>query len=399
MRITLDYGRRSLDLDVEPERLIGNYRGPRPIADLEEATRQALEAPVNYPPLRRALTPDDHVVVVLDARLPQPHRVLVPVLDHILQMDVAPEAITLLCPETGQSAEWLDELPERHEEVHVEEHDPGDRKKLAYLATTRGGRRLYLNRTLVDADQVVVVTSRRYDGVLGYAGAEGSLFPAFSDEATRAELRATWRLEPPGEDPWPARAEAIEVAWLLGQPFYVQLLASSGDGVSHVVAGAADAAKAGARLLDKCWRPELPRRADVALVPLSGDPARRSFADLAAAALAASRVVRPGGRIVLLCDAAPEPGAGMDLVVRAEGPEEALQAVRKAAQPGSGPALSWARAAGHARVSVLSRLPGQAVEDLFASPLEDAGQVQRLVSGGGECVVLQDAQRMMAVLS
>src|SRR5262249_55095492 len=115
--------------------------------------------------------------------------------------------------------------------------------------------------------------------------------------------------------------------------------------------------------------------------------------------LAASRLVRPGGRIVLLCDVAPELGAGMDLVVRAEGPEEALLAVRKAAQPGSGPALSWARAAGHARVSLLSRLPGQTVEDLFASPLEEAGQVQRLVGGGGECVVLQDAQRMMAVLS
>jgi hypothetical protein len=206
-------------------------------------------------------------------------------------------------------------------------------------------------------------------------------------------------MEPPGEEPWPARAEAIEVAWLLGQPFYVQLLASRGDSVAHVVAGAGEAARAGARLLDKCWRQVVPRRADLALVTLSGDPARRSFADFATAALSASRVVRPGGRIVLLCDAAPELGIGMDLVVRAEGPEEALQSLRKAAVPGSGPALSWARATGHARVSLLSRLSGQTVEDLFASPLDDADQVQRLVSGGGDCVVLQDGQRMMAVLS
>src|SRR5262245_59440407 len=389
MPIPLDYGRRKLDLDVEPQRLVGTYRGPRPIADVEEATRQALEAPVGYPPLRRALTPDDHVAVILDARLAEPHRVLVPVLDYVLQMELAPEAITLLCPESGLSGEWLDELPERLEEVHVEEHDPKDRQKLAYLATTRGGRRLYINRTLVDADQVVVVSARRYHPVLGYAGAEGSLFPGLSDEPTRRELTGHWRAEVPGEDPWPVRAEAIEVAWLVGQPFYVQLVAAAGDGISHVVTGASEAARAGVRLLDACWKPQLPRRADLAVVTLTGDPARHSFADLAAAATAGSRVVRPGGRIVLACDAAPELGPGMDLLLRADDPEEAVKALRKADVPNGGPALEWARAAGYARVSLLSGLPGQTVEDLFASPLDEPGQVQRLMNTGGDCAVLQ----------
>lgn len=399
MPIALEVGRRTFEIDVAAERLIGVYRGPKPRADVTAHVRQALEAPVGYPPLRRALTPEDKVAIVLDARLPQPERVLVPILDHILQMEVSPAAITLLCAESGLSDEWLADLPERLEDVHVEDHDPKDRQRLAYLATTQGGRRLYLNRTLIDADQVVVVSMRRYDQHLGHAGAEGGLFPAFTDEATRREMLAQWQTEVPGDEPWPIRAEAIEVAWLLGQPFYVQLIPSAGDGIAHVVTGAGEAARAGQRLFDACWKPHLPRRADCVVVPLSGDPTRQSFADLANAAAVASRVVRPGGRMILLSDGIADLSLGLELVLHADGPEEAVQKLLKAAQPSYGSALQWARAVGHGRVSLLSRLPGQTVEDLFASPLEEVTQVQRLVSAANECAVLQDGQRMMAFVS
>ena len=69
----------------------------------------------------------------------------------------------------------------------AETHDPTDRKKLAYLATTKAGRRVYLNRTLVEADFVVVLTGRGYDPLTGYAGAEAAIFPALADEETLAE--------------------------------------------------------------------------------------------------------------------------------------------------------------------------------------------------------------------
>jgi nickel-dependent lactate racemase len=365
---------------------------------VESAVEQSLEAPVGYPPLRRALTPEDHIAVVLDASFSEPHRLLVPVLDHILQMDVAPANITLLCAESGTSEAWLEELPERLEDVHVEEHDSKDRQKLAYLATTRAGRRLYLNRTLVDADQVVVLTERRYDLVQGKGGAEGSLYPAFGDDVARRELLGDYHLDVPSDESWPTRAEGIEVAWLLGQPFYVQLIASRGDGVAHVVSGASEAVKAAGRLLDTSWKVHVPRRADVVVVGIAGDPRRQTFATLAAAAWSAARIVKHQGRIVLLSAIRGELDAGMELVQRAEGPEEALQVLEQTPGVETGAARMWARAVSHARVTVLSAMAGQTIEDLFASPLDEVGQVQRLVSAGGECVFLQDGQRMMAYL-
>src|SRR5262249_58527419 len=137
--------------------------------------------------LRRALTPDDHVTIVIDERLPRLADLLIPLLEHVSSAGVAPEAITLLCPPTSSRQPWLEELPEAFEEVRLEVHDPKDRRRLSYLATTRKGRRLYLNRSVVDADQVVVLSGRRSDPLLGQGGAAGAIYPALSDEATRRE--------------------------------------------------------------------------------------------------------------------------------------------------------------------------------------------------------------------
>jgi nickel-dependent lactate racemase len=396
MRLGIPQGLHRLDVEVSADRLVGRFTGPAPVADPAAAVRAALQTPFQYPSLRRALTPEDHIAVLVDESLPDLPALLVAILDHVLEAGVAAEAISVLCP-PGATQNWIDELPERLEDVHVEDHDPKDRRRLSYLATTVAGRRLYLNRTAVDADQLIVLTQRRYDPCLGYGGAEGDLFPALGDEATRNEFAARVDTDVPGAEPWPARREAIEVTWLLGQPFFVQLIAAAGDGIAHVVAGAVDACREGERLLDASWKVSMPRRADLVLASLSGDPRRHTFADLASAALCAARVVAPGGRVALLADAAPVLGPGSEVLLAADEPRLALAALHKAALPGSAAAVLWAHAAGEARLSVLGGWPGATVEELFATPLADASQVQRLISAANSCLVLEDAHRMMAV--
>src|SRR5262249_7774663 len=151
-----------------------------------------------------------------------------------------------------------------------EVHDPADRQHLSYLATTRNGRRLYLNRTAVDADQLVVLAHRGYDPLLGYAGAEGALYPALSDEATRQEMRGRRSLAAPGSKPWPARQGAAEVAWLLGAPFLVQVIEGAGEDLVHVVAGLAETSGEGQRLLDLQWRVTVDQLADTVVASITG---------------------------------------------------------------------------------------------------------------------------------
>src|SRR5581483_7108642 len=121
---------------------------------------------------------------------------------------VSPDAMTILSAPSTSPVAWQQDLPERFRKVRTEIHEPTDRRHLSYLATTRRGRRVYLNRSAVDADQVIVLARRTFDPLLGYSGAEGALYPALSDETTRQETCGLVSLAVPGDKPWPARREA-----------------------------------------------------------------------------------------------------------------------------------------------------------------------------------------------
>jgi nickel-dependent lactate racemase len=400
MRIGIEYGLDHVELEVPEQQVVGLHRQPAAPAlpDPAAAVRAALESPRGFPALRKALTPDDHVAVVVDERLPRLPELVIPVLEHVMGAGVAAKAIALVCPPAEKDAGWRDKLPAAFAQVALQRHDPTNRKRLSYLATTRKGRRIYLNRTVVDADQVVVLARRRYDPVLGYSGSEGSLYPALSDDATRKELAARWTSKVPGEDSWPVHREAEEVAWLLGAPFMVQVIEGACNDVIDILGGLADTGAEGQRLLDARWRVTAEKLADNVIASVSGNPAHHDFADLAQALTVAARVVKPDGRIVLLTKAKPALSRGADLLRQLEDPEKAAAVLKREAPLDMTAALEWASAAQQANLYLLSDLPAATVEELFATPLDNAEQVQRLVSGVGTCLFLPDAHKSLAVV-
>ena len=133
--------------------------------------------------------------------------------------------------------------------MRVEAHDPKDRKRLAYLAMTRAGQRLYLNRSAVDADQLIALGRPDAEPLLWRGGA-GMLYPALSDEATREESSAVTHTAAA------LRKEAAETTWLLGAPFLVQVVEGPGDTVGSVVAGPVDTSEEALRLYEASLGPE-----------------------------------------------------------------------------------------------------------------------------------------------
>jgi nickel-dependent lactate racemase len=400
MWVGIDYGNRRLDVEVAENRLTEVHRQPAapPVADVSGAVRAALETPLGFPALRRALTPDDHVTIVVDEQLPHLAELLAPILEHIGPAGVTPDAVTLLCAPPASSQAWLDDLPDAFQEVRVEVHDPSERRKLSYLATTGKGRRIYINRTVVDADQVIVLSGRGYDPLLGYSGAAGALYPALSDAHTRQELTGQLSMAAPDARSWPVRKEATEVAWLLGAPFMVQVIEGAGEEIAHVLGGLADTGEEGQRLLNARWRVEVDRPADTVIAAINGDSPRHGFADMARALAAASRVVQPQGKIILVSEANPALGAGAEVLRQAEEPGEALHRLQESKPADLAAAFQWAHAAQQAALYVLSGLPAESVEEMFAIPLDHAGQVQRLVSAAESCLFLLDAQKTLALV-
>jgi nickel-dependent lactate racemase len=396
MRVRVGYGLELADYDVPEARLVTPQRQPSApaITDLNRAVHDALETPIGFPALRKALTPDDQVVIVADDHLPRQEEMLSAIVQYLIQTRIQPTAITILYPAAHKSDS---EARVRHYPgIRVEVHDSGNRKKLSYLATTRRGRRLYLNRTAVDADQLIVLSIRGYDPLLGYSGTAGALFPGLSDAETKLQMSGDLSNNVPDQEPWPARREAEEVAWLLGAPFMVQVIEGSGEEIVHVLGGLADTSVEGERLLDARWRLSVNRRADVVVAGISGDPARHGIVELARALACAVRVVKPRGRIVLLSQAQPELGPGMQILRNADEPRVGLSDLRRSKPVDMASAFQWASAAEHANIFTLSRLEPDVAEELFTTPLTDPGQVVPLLQGA-DVLFLDDAHKSIAV--
>jgi nickel-dependent lactate racemase len=391
-------GHTPWSLTVPPDRRVElRSAPPAPTASPADLTREALEHPHGFEAMRRALTPDDRVTVVLDPSLPAVGPVLTEVLAHLVSGGIHLDAVTVLTA-PGAPDDWVEALPDELTDVRAEVHDPADRQKLAYLATTKAGRRLYLNRTLVDADFVVVVSGRGYDPLTGYAGAEAAVFPVLSDEETRAEFAGPASTDAPGAEPWPARAEAAEVFRLLGMPFLVQVIAGAADTIEAVVAGLPDAAAEGVRRQDARWRGTVDGEADTVVAAVSGDPARHTFLELAKAAACAARVVRPGGRIAVLSAAAPDLGDGARLLRTLDGPTGARKLLAKEKPADWAACLLWLYAARKHSLYLASGYPDDVAEELFATPIRTASEVQRLIDGGGRVLLVPDAHRMMVTV-
>lgn len=400
MRIGIDYGKERTDFEVPDSTLAEVRRAPvaPPLADPVAAVRQALEEPYQWPALHRALTPDDHVAILVDEHIPNLAALLTPLFQHLAAARISPDAVTLLCPPAPGKQDWVQDLPDAFEDVRIEIHDPTDRKKLAYLATTKPGRRLYLNRTAVDADQLVAFTRRGFDPIHGYSGAETAIYPALSDQATRDELYARPALKKFGTASGPIRQEASETAWLLGAPFLLQVIEGAGDELAHVVGGSLDAGVEGRRLLDARWRLTVDQPVELVIAGIGGDPARHDFAVLARALANAARVVQPGGRIVLLTEADPRLDTAAQHVIEVAEPADFIQQYERTPTPEAFAALEWAFAVEKAKVYLLSGLSEEASEELFVTPLQKAEQAQKLVALARSCLLLPDAHKTLPAI-
>jgi nickel-dependent lactate racemase len=394
--IELHVGLDPWSFTVPPERQVELRRAAiaPPTATAAELARAALEKPFDFEPLRRALTPDDRVMIVLDAALPHVAELLGEVLAHMGTAGVRPEAVTVLTT-PGSPSHWVDELADEYAGVQTEVHDPANKAKLAYLATTEAGRRLYMNRTLVEADFIIVLAGRGYDPLTGYAGAEAAVFPALGDDEIRKSVAEQVSVRAPGSEPWEAREEAAEVVRLLGMPFYVQVIEGEGDTVQEVVAGLPPSSGEGVSRQDARWRATVSDEPDTAVAAISGDSARLTFLDLAKAAACAARVVSKGGRIAILTTAAPALGDGARLLRSMTGPTGTRKLLAKLKPDDWAACFLWAFAAKTHSLFLASGYSDNVAEELFATPIHTASEVQRLIDAGSKVLLIPDAHKTM----
>jgi len=362
----------------------------------EDAVAAALAEPLEFPPLRQATVPGDHVVLVLEHAVPQAARIVSAVVEVLLESDVEPDDIAVLRTPADVQAGADDPLglvsePIR-QRIKLLAHDPADSGRLAYLAATGAGEPIFLNRAITDADVVLPIGRVQSDTAADYYGVYNAVFLAFSDQRTQVRYGAHGQFSQRRRQHKRFADEVAEVGWLLGAAFSIQVVPGPGDRILDVVAGEVGCVgRRGRQLYDAAWSWSVPRSASLVVAAIEGGPVHQTWHSLGRALDAALPLVEDGGAIAVCCGLAAEPGPALRRLVSAPSSRRALAEIEKHAPEDAIPAFQLARAEQRSRVYLLSGLSESLVEELDMVPMAQPRELSRLADRHASCILLSNA--------
>jgi nickel-dependent lactate racemase len=408
MAIEFQFGEHSsVRLDIAPDRCIAVCRAPNTASiDVAAATKSAIESPLDFPPLRQAVVPGDHVVLALGPGVPQAADIVAAIVPTLLEAGVAPQDISLLrAPidlESGQPDPRGRLAEPIRDTVQTITHDPAHQDELGYLAADPQGAPIYLNRHLCDADLVIPIGCLRSEATA--AGSERSrvngkanvwndtLYPTFADRTTIEHLA-------PNGVPLTAgqlahrHKQVDQIAWLLGIQATAQVVPAGGDRALQVLAGLPEAVfTKGGSISRSAWQYEVPARANLVIAAISGGKSQQTWANLAHALQSALNVVNEDGAIVLCTELETQPGPALRVLTDASDSETSQKRLRKLHSPDAPLARLLAQSLDRCTIYLLSRLPEETVSSLGLAYVASADEVARLATHHDSCILISDAQ-------
>ncbi|QDT72253.1 lactate racemase domain-containing protein [Lacipirellula limnantheis] len=387
------------ELPLEDYTLLSAESDEHPLLD-DPATgvRNALAAPLNFPPLIAATAPGDVVAIALAGDVPRGNAVVRGAVEALLEAGVAPAMITIVSQQKIEAREDLEnELAALDADgVKFEVHDPDDEQGIAMVGVNSAKEPLRLNRTLAEADLVLPVSAQRLPaGGQREESKFAGLFPRFSNRDTAARVR----LESGNESAKVQkrlRAEADEAGWLLGVQMTVSVVPGGNGGVAAVLAGDPDeVSRTGNELTREIWERTAAEPGDLVIAAVAGDEREQTWDNLARAVAAASLVVAPGGAIAVCSELDAKPTGPLLRLREAVDFGEVQRELARDEANEAHPALVLAKALEEGPVYLRSKLPSELVESLGMTAIESDAELARLSAGREHCIIIEEAQRLV----
>jgi len=172
------------------------------------------------------LAGDDQIAIPVSGDAARLRHLLEPLVEQLLKAGASSGQITLVADESP-FADLVATFQPRGLQVVL--HEPGKDDQKAYLASTRAGTRVYLNRHLLDSDVILPVIIAEPRGPGARRGFMQALWPAFSDRETIEKIDQRWATEARR-----IRGEIQETLWLGG--FHLAIAAvPSTSGIAELV--------------------------------------------------------------------------------------------------------------------------------------------------------------------
>lgn len=314
MKVTLDYGRTGLEVQLPSTSIIGPLaiKEASPLADPVSAIRATLDQPIGTPPLVEiARGRQNACILICDITRPVPNKlILPPLLQTLEQAGIARQDILILVA-TGlhrpNEGEELIEMVgtdiaahyriENHHGKILEEHD--------FLGTTPRGVPIYLDSRYVRADLKISTGLIEPHLMAGYSGGRKVVCPGIAALETVKIWHGPHFLEHPKADCGilegnPVHEENTLIAKMAGCDFIVNVCIDGQRNICWVGAGDMIAAwQEGVRFVESHVRVPVAQPVDVVVTSSAGYPLDTTWYQAIKGLTGALPIVKPGGTIIL----------------------------------------------------------------------------------------------------
>ncbi len=326
MQAIFSFGRSGLPLEL-PEGFdyrVLEARTAVPLNDPAAAIAQALDAPIGCPPLfELARGKRSAAIAVCDITRPAPNReVLPPVLARLEAAGIPRDGITILVatglhrPATeSEIREICGEETAAH--YRVLNHHARELSEHRALGKTASGTPVYIDERFVSAGLHITLGFIEPHLMLGYSGGRKLVAPGLAAQETIKVLhsprfmRDARAVEGSIEDN-PLHRELLEIARMARHDFIVDAALGRGTPrrpIAAVFAGEPVAAhRKGVEFVSRVMLETLDQPVDAVITSAAGYPLDLTFYQAVKGVTAATHILKPGGKILLL--AACEEGVG-----------------------------------------------------------------------------------------
>jgi nickel-dependent lactate racemase len=314
LKITLDYGRTGLDVEIPADRLVGplGIREVLPLDDPEAAVAAAIDAPIGTPALRKiARGRKDACILVCDITRPVPNRtVLGPVLEVLEESGIPRERVLLLVAtglhRASTSAEKVEMLGEEIASgYHVEDHHGTRMEEHTFLGTTARGIPAWVDTRYVRADLKIATGLIEPHLMAGYSGGRKLICPGVAGIETVRRWHGPEMIGHPKADCGildgnPIHEENTRIGRMAGCDFIVNVTLDAHRRVTSVVAGDMEEAfLAAVRLIEGLVRAPVARPVDIVVTSSAGYPLDTTFYQSVKGLTGCLPIVKQGGTIIL----------------------------------------------------------------------------------------------------
>lgn len=325
MRVTLDYGRTGLEVELPEERVIGplEIQPAAPLADPLAAVRAKIASPIGAEPLEQlARGRQDACVLVSDITRPVPNQtILKPLLDALQSAGIPRGRITLLVATGLHRPNLGNELVEMlgqeiTENYRVENHHGTVKQEHVFLGVTAMGVPVWLDRRYLEADLKIATGLIEPHLMAGYSGGRKLICPGIAHLETVKVWHGPDFLEHPKADSGilegnPVHEENTRIARMAGCDFIVNVAVDSQRQVTKVVAGDMEQAfLEGARFVREVAGARVSEPVDVVVTSSAGYPLDTTFYQAVKGLTGALPIVKQGGTIIMA--ASMSEGIGSD---------------------------------------------------------------------------------------